>query len=209
MFGAISRLMASRWPGRWDEITPENYKKTWPAGFRSFLWADLEPRTCATADALKAGFQDGGISATVDSRFPGPDPLFHSFDAHCGTPNPAKLAAIAGKISDNSESWIKLRFGRQFAQLYGVLACADADNCELLNKVADNSASACISPTPGAAPPRLLPLAPAPSSGRASFPMPIPVRRRSCWNMRTKWRSDGEVCWGRTRMIGRKAGFLK
>jgi 4-phytase/acid phosphatase len=197
----------------WGDLTPhgvalvralgrdyaETYKNKWPGGFRSFLWADLEPRTCATADALMAGFKDGGIAATVDSRDEGPDPLFHAFGAHCGKPDPATLSKIATKISDHSESGIKLRFGRQFAQLCGVLACPPVQtptptpgppNCEPLQSVSDNSAHACVTPTPGPVP------TPTPCSAPIKWDGQFPYANTASETFLLEYANKMEVGWG-------------
>jgi len=133
----------------------ETYKKTLPSGFKAFFWADVAERTMATAHALRDGFSGAGVPATVapSPGTKGPDPLFHPFEAHCGAPDQARLNKIAQAITANSQSWIDLRFGRQFAQLYGVLACTDPAKCSPLNSVTNNSAQPCAASTPGCSDP--------------------------------------------------------
>jgi 4-phytase/acid phosphatase len=131
----------------------QTYKKKFPTGFKTFLWADNVERTLATAQALRDGFKAGDVPATVQSRDRSPDPLFHPFEAHCGIPDPACLQTIAKQITANSQTWIDSKFGAQFRELYGVLACTDPTKCEPLKNVKDNTANACASPAPGCSDP--------------------------------------------------------
>src|ERR1700704_697456 len=81
-------------------------KNGWPAGFKVYLWADTDQRTVDTADALDPGLQTGGIlkknitvrCLTTNLSKKNVDPLFHPFQAGCGTPNPNKLAITVANI---------------------------------------------------------------------------------------------------------------
>jgi hypothetical protein len=122
----------------------QTYQPKFPAGFKSFLWADTAERTRATADALAVG-----LKAKVNYRQEnGPDPLFHPFEAHCGIPDSKRLLGIANRISVSSQAWITSRFKNQFGELCSVL-CPDPTKCDPLKSVTDNSADACDSPGTG------------------------------------------------------------
>lgn len=159
-YGKNSWPTMSEWGvTRWGDLTPhgaalasalgrdyaQTYRKNWRRGFTAFLWADTSERTMATAQALSAGLEDGGVTTTVASLARGPDPLFHPFEAHCGVPNPSRLDGIAKKITDDSKSWIESKFANQFEQLYFVLACTTSDKCTPLKNVTD-SAQRCVKP---------------------------------------------------------------
>ena len=152
----------------WGDLTPhgvnlvkalgrdyaQTYQKKFPAGFKTFLWADNVSRTLATAQALQDGFEADGVTAKVESRQgTGKDALFHPFEALCGTPDAARLRSIAEKITANAQAWIDSKFGAQFGELYGVLDCTGPAKCDPLKNVKDNSAGFCAAPANGCSDP--------------------------------------------------------
>ena len=130
------------------------YLRVWPAGFKVTLWADVDDRTLATAEALQDGLKSKGVPAEIKSVpvpfAPGKrvDLLFHPFEAKCGTPKAEQLQAIVGHINDNDLGWLNNPArSSELTKLYAVLACnpdaqpaRDADACKPL-KSADDKAS--------------------------------------------------------------------
>jgi 4-phytase/acid phosphatase len=99
-------------------------KNAWPAGFQVYLWADSDPRTVDTADALNQGFQAGGVlqkNITVKSLPEKKvDPLFHPFQAKCGNPDSNKLAVTVANIEKGRKQAAQ-KLESSFDDLYGVL----------------------------------------------------------------------------------------
>lgn len=105
-------------------------KKAWNGGFKVYLWADTDPRTIDTADALSQGFVQGGLpSADVTFRFVAskldcptitPDPLFHPFRAKCGVPDPTALDEAIKRINRQRED-AETKYASNFDDLYNVL----------------------------------------------------------------------------------------
>lgn len=147
-------------PDCWGYLTPQgsnavrvlgsyygNYysKNAWPNKFSVYLWADVDQRTRATAEALRDGMQIAGCNVKVESlQAPGAtDPLFHPFKANCGEPDTNHLEAIATYINDNVPGWIR-EFtyptrGDQLNDLYSVLACDDIKHCQPLSQIKDHA----------------------------------------------------------------------
>lgn len=111
-YGKNSWPTMSEWGvTKWGDLTPhgaalasalgrdyaQTYRKNWRSGFTAFLWADTSERTMATAQALSAGLEDGGVTTTVASLARGPDPLFHPFEAHCGAQGLHEMRQSDGK----------------------------------------------------------------------------------------------------------------
>lgn len=160
----------------WGDLTPHgttaatilgawygsNYSKVWGKNFTGYVWADVDERTQKTAAALATGLGASGISVTVESLAPATvDPLFHSFKAECGTPDPKELNKIVMKIRTKHEDWLGC-FQDSLGQLENVFACKNACAsptptpipCEPLHCVKDKiGAWAPPTPTPGASPP--------------------------------------------------------
>ena len=120
-------------------------KNAWPTNFKVYIWADVDQRTRATAEALCEGIQSAGASAQVQSRQPtdAPDPLFHPFKANCGEPDAKHLEAIAAYINENLPGWIREftypTHGDQLNDLYTVLGCDDIKHCKPLSQLADHA----------------------------------------------------------------------
>jgi 4-phytase/acid phosphatase len=147
-------------PNCWGYLTPQgsnavkvlgayygNYysKNAWPTNFSIYLWADVDQRTRATAEALCEGMQSAGASGITQFRQPtaSTDPLFHPFKANCGEPDTKHLEAIAAYINDNVPGW-KREFtdptrGEQLTNLYSILGCDDIKHCKPLSRVADHA----------------------------------------------------------------------
>jgi 4-phytase/acid phosphatase len=147
-------------PTCWGYLTPHgsnavrilgsyygNYysKNAWPNKFSVYLWADVDQRTKATAEALRDGMQSAGADVKVEYLQPsgGTDPLFHPFDANCGEPDTKRLETIATYINDNAPGWIR-EFtsptrGDQLNDLYSILACNDIKHCQPLSQITDHA----------------------------------------------------------------------
>jgi 4-phytase/acid phosphatase len=159
-------------PNCWGYLTPRgsnavrvlgsyygNYysKNAWPNKFSVYLWADVDQRTRATAEALRDGMQSAGANVKVESVEPigATDPLFHPFKANCGEPDTKHLEAIANYINDNVSSWIheftSPTRGDQLTDLYSILACNDIKHCQPLSQITDRATAwspPTASPTP-------------------------------------------------------------
>lgn len=149
--------------GNWGDLTPHgasavgilgawygsNYSKAWGKGFKAYLWADLDERTQKTAAALATGLGGSGVSVKVASLYPETiDPLFHPFQAMCGTPGPSELDGIVKHIKAKSHEWLGLNKD-SFTKLHDVLACKNKcgnKTCEPLS-CHEEKVSAWISPT--------------------------------------------------------------
>lgn len=149
--------------GNWGDLTPQgasavgilgawygsNYSKAWGKGFKAYLWADLDERTQKTAAALATGLGGSGVSVKVASLYPETiDPLFHPFQAMCGTPGPSELDGIVKHIKAKSHEWLGLNKD-SFTKLHDVLACKNKcgnKTCEPLS-CHEEKVSAWISPT--------------------------------------------------------------
>jgi 4-phytase/acid phosphatase len=147
-------------PDCWGYLTPQgsnavkalgayygNYysKNAWPTKFSIYLWADVDQRTRATAQALREGMQSAATSVQVQSLKPPEttDPLFHPFKANCGEPDTKHLEKIVAYINDNIPGWIR-EFtypmgSSQLTDLYSILGCDDIKHCEPLGQVADRA----------------------------------------------------------------------
>jgi 4-phytase/acid phosphatase len=118
-------------------------KNGWPRGFKVFLWADTDRRTIDTAEALDTGFQQGGIpkgnitveSLPTPSPTPPVDPLFHPFQAGCGTPDAKTLGQTVTDIKKGAQLWAQ-KLEARFKELYGVLECT-APTCVPLEMLVD------------------------------------------------------------------------
>jgi 4-phytase/acid phosphatase len=120
----------------------------WPGGFKVYLWADTDQQTLDTADALFQGFEQGRIpkeNVTVRCKMaqlstkndPSPknaDPLFHPFEAGCGTPNRNILEETVTKINTSRQEAAQ-ELESRFAELYRVLNCGAALSCLPLKTV--------------------------------------------------------------------------
>jgi len=131
-----------------------HYSNAWGKGFKTYLWADsLDERTIATAWALREGMQSAGAKVTVGFLQPAAstDPLFHPFQANCGTPEATELNRIVGDINTNWSVWLSERKAL-FCGLYGALACTnpcESQGCEPLTCITDNATpSSTKSPRP-------------------------------------------------------------
>jgi 4-phytase/acid phosphatase len=120
-------------------------KNAWPTNFSIYLWADVDQRTRATAEALSVGMQSAGASVKVQSRQPteATDPLFHPFKANCGEPDTKHLEAIAAYINENVSGWIREftvpTHGDQLNDLYSILGCDDTKHCQPLSGITDHA----------------------------------------------------------------------
>lgn len=117
------------------------YLKRLPPGSKAFLWADgKDQRTQATAAALVADLTKAELPATTENAGDGvTDPLFHPFEAKCGTPEEMFLGQLANEISKDAQTWITRTFATPFRTLYDVLACQSG--CSKLDQVTINSAT--------------------------------------------------------------------
>lgn len=88
-------ILAVRSLGEWYG---SHYSKRLGDGFKASLWADVDERTQQTALALAQGFGKFSVKVKTAPPGPGPDPLFHPFQASCGKPDPAELDRIANQI---------------------------------------------------------------------------------------------------------------
>src|SRR6266576_1953331 len=124
-------------------------KDGWPQGFKAYLWADTDPRTIDTANALAQGFELGGIPEQdvtlrfLETKFTDPptitaDPLFHPFKAKCGSPDTNKLEQTVAKINKPREEAAK-NLRSSFEDLYGALNCFAALSCLPLKTLGDNA----------------------------------------------------------------------
>jgi 4-phytase/acid phosphatase len=109
------------------------YQNDWNTGFKVDLWADVDNRNIATAEALKSGLvskgiRDVSIGSMVGVATQKADPLFHPFVAGCGKPDDGMLKAIAGSVNGNFPAWIE-KYKSQLGELYKVLGCKDAADC--------------------------------------------------------------------------------
>jgi 4-phytase/acid phosphatase len=147
-------------PTCWGYLTPQgsnavrllgshygNYysKNGWPNQFSVYLWADVDQRTRATAEALRDGMQSAGASVKVEClQLTGAtDSLFHPFKANCGEPDTKHLEAIATYINDNVPGWIR-EFtyptrNDQLNDLYSILACDKIKRCKPLSQITDHA----------------------------------------------------------------------
>jgi 4-phytase / acid phosphatase len=142
------------------------YSKTaWCNGFRAYLWADVDERTLATAQALLVGMENAGVDVNLDSLCPQKvdpcvqkydaclgktDPLFHPFKAMCGTPDPNELKRIATYINHHLPEWFRefsYPSGGQLGILYSVLACNNAQECKQPLRQITDRATAWSPPT--------------------------------------------------------------
>lgn len=131
------------WPGatpwgvaNWGDLTPHGFKavrslgewygshysKRLGDGFKAYLWADVDERTQQTAAALAKGIGKFSVNVKIAPLGPGPDPLFHPFQASCGTPDKAELDRIANQIKAECREWL-CSHKDQLTKLDEVLAC--------------------------------------------------------------------------------------
>jgi 4-phytase/acid phosphatase len=149
----------------WGDLTPRGgqavlalgewygsyYSKILGDGFKAYLSADVDERTQKTADALMAGLKKSRVKVTLAPPDSGPDPLFHPFQANCGTPNKADLDRIANQIKAECREWL-CAHKDQLTMLDEVLDCPNElgnPTCEPLGCVGE-TVSAWASPTPRA-----------------------------------------------------------
>jgi 4-phytase/acid phosphatase len=138
------------------------YSKTaWCNGFKVYLWADVDERTVATAQALRVGMKNAGVDVKLESLCPQKvdpcvqkfdpcvgktDPLFHPFKATCGTPDPNELKRIATNINDHLPGWLhEFTYptgNHQLGDVYLILGCnkSKTDGCQQpLNQITDHA----------------------------------------------------------------------
>jgi len=117
-------------------------------GFSVYLWADAaNQRTRATAYALAAGFRNVGNQNVTVASLPAcaVDPLFHPFQAGCGTPDAVKLKAFAGEINSGWLKWVESTYSSEFRELYLLLNCFDQQDCAKPLGLIVDQASSCAS----------------------------------------------------------------
>jgi 4-phytase / acid phosphatase len=169
-------------------------KAAWCSGFKAYLWADIDERTLATAQALLVGMENAGVDVKLESLCPQKvdlcvqkfdpcigkvDPLFHPFKAMCGTPDANELKRIATYINDHLPGWLD-EFTRptgnhQLEDLYFILGCDKPipDGCEEpLNQITDHATAW----SPPRATPTPRPTSPITWAGQfPASPTPIPT----------------------------------
>jgi 4-phytase / acid phosphatase len=104
-----------------------------PASGAVFVWADLDQRTRATADAIVQGLAPGcGIA--VQHASGDADPLFDPLPGIGVVNKTASLASIEGAVGGNL-SGLSDAYAAQFAAMERVLGCTAPANCKQISRV--------------------------------------------------------------------------
>jgi len=141
--------------------------KGWGTDYKVYLWADVDQRTKATAEAIAQGFKDNGVrNVEVDYLRDQPqdqgkdekvDPLFHPFKAGCAKVRPEDVSGIVDDIKAHVDRWIA-EHSKGFSLLSRTLDCPATaackglpSACKPLDKVTDE-VNACLTPKDCSAP---------------------------------------------------------
>jgi 4-phytase / acid phosphatase len=106
---------------------------TCPASGAVFVWADLDQRTRATADAIVQGLAPG-CGIPVHHASGDADPLFDPLPGIGVVDKAASLASIEGAVGGNL-SGLTDAYAPQFAAVERVLGCAVPASCKQISRV--------------------------------------------------------------------------